>query len=307
VSGTSFPASPVEKQLFYRTDLHKLYIYNGTGWVDTTLGTDFITHASRHQHEGADEISVAGLSGELADRQKSKCGDSTLGWTSGKLLKGAGANVAPTEIYPVFIDRANYLFAFESLDNWTQAFGGSGSLTWGLQATRIQTGTTANSYARLYIGTLPNVQPASSEQVIYFQFQNLENTLNKPSTHEARICILAAYSSIPPTDTSNHIGVRITNGDVYVTNGNGTNSTVTDSGIDIDVDWKLLRVLIVYTSTSIKFFITSGGGDVTTLVATHTTNIGNLNNNGVVYFHITNPASAANRGLSLSQVNFIRP
>lgn len=33
VHGTSFPASPVEKQLFYRSDLHALYIYNGTSWV----------------------------------------------------------------------------------------------------------------------------------------------------------------------------------------------------------------------------------------------------------------------------------
>lgn len=55
-------------------------------------------HASRHQNGGADEVSVAGLSGELADRQKSKAGDSGLGWTADKLLKGAGAGSAPTEI-----------------------------------------------------------------------------------------------------------------------------------------------------------------------------------------------------------------
>lgn len=33
-SGTSFPGSPVEKDRFYRTDLHKWYIYNGTEWRD---------------------------------------------------------------------------------------------------------------------------------------------------------------------------------------------------------------------------------------------------------------------------------
>lgn len=31
-SGTSFPGSPVEKDRFYRTDLHQWYIYNGTTW-----------------------------------------------------------------------------------------------------------------------------------------------------------------------------------------------------------------------------------------------------------------------------------
>lgn len=30
--GTSFPGSPVEKDRFYRTDLHKWYIWNGTTW-----------------------------------------------------------------------------------------------------------------------------------------------------------------------------------------------------------------------------------------------------------------------------------
>lgn len=30
--GTSFPGSPIEGQLFYRTDLNVVYIYNGSGW-----------------------------------------------------------------------------------------------------------------------------------------------------------------------------------------------------------------------------------------------------------------------------------
>jgi len=33
IHGTSFPSSPVERQLFYRDDEHKWYIYNGTSWV----------------------------------------------------------------------------------------------------------------------------------------------------------------------------------------------------------------------------------------------------------------------------------
>jgi hypothetical protein len=89
VSGTSFPASPVEKQLFYRTDLHQLYIYNGTSWVDCTSQgvtvhnnltnrdaadchplasiTDLVDHSARHELAGADVISLAGLSGEPAE------------------------------------------------------------------------------------------------------------------------------------------------------------------------------------------------------------------------------------------------
>jgi hypothetical protein len=33
VHGTSFPSSPVERQLFYRDDEHKWYIYNASAWV----------------------------------------------------------------------------------------------------------------------------------------------------------------------------------------------------------------------------------------------------------------------------------
>jgi hypothetical protein len=33
VHGTSFSSSPVERQLFYRDDEHKWYIYNGSAWV----------------------------------------------------------------------------------------------------------------------------------------------------------------------------------------------------------------------------------------------------------------------------------
>jgi len=35
-SGTSFPSSPSEGDLFYRTDQHKWYLYNGVGWTNLT-------------------------------------------------------------------------------------------------------------------------------------------------------------------------------------------------------------------------------------------------------------------------------
>ena len=36
VHGTSFPTTPVERQLFYRDDEHKWYVYNGTAWTELT-------------------------------------------------------------------------------------------------------------------------------------------------------------------------------------------------------------------------------------------------------------------------------
>jgi len=70
VHGTSFPGSPVERQLFYRDDEHKWYIRTDSAWVELTAGGGAPpAHASSHQNGGGDEISVAGLSGLLADGQ----------------------------------------------------------------------------------------------------------------------------------------------------------------------------------------------------------------------------------------------
>lgn len=38
VHGSSFPGSPVERQLFYRDDEHKWYIYTGAAWTEVTGG-----------------------------------------------------------------------------------------------------------------------------------------------------------------------------------------------------------------------------------------------------------------------------
>jgi len=44
-SGTSFPASPSEGDLFYRTDQHKWYIFNGTTWGSAPPEVDVMVWA----------------------------------------------------------------------------------------------------------------------------------------------------------------------------------------------------------------------------------------------------------------------
>jgi len=36
--GAAFPSIPIERELFYRDDLHSWYIYNGTTWISLTVG-----------------------------------------------------------------------------------------------------------------------------------------------------------------------------------------------------------------------------------------------------------------------------
>jgi hypothetical protein len=141
-SGTSFPASPVEKQLFYRTDLHKLYYYNGTTWVDMAGGgvtvhndltgrdaadchplaaiTGLADHSARHEDGGADEISIAALSGEPAE-----------------LTTHKNAPISPT-VHPtpnLYIPGSNAQAIFQTASSPTSTFtalinaAGSGGLT----------------------------------------------------------------------------------------------------------------------------------------------------------------------------------
>jgi len=99
VSGGSFPASPVERQLFYRTDLHRLYIYNGTTWIDCSYGSSDVDNAiSTHSSlatgvhgTGSNYVAQAPSSGHLVR-------NFTKGWTSGYYLKGTGINQDPSEI-----------------------------------------------------------------------------------------------------------------------------------------------------------------------------------------------------------------
>ena len=99
VHGTSFPGSPTERQLFYRDDEHKWYIFTGSSWTELTGaggGGDMLksvydtdddgvvdnseklegstkaqvqnhapqAHKTSHQDGGSDEISIDGLAGE---------------------------------------------------------------------------------------------------------------------------------------------------------------------------------------------------------------------------------------------------
>jgi len=69
VSGSAFPTipAPVDKQLFYRTDLHGLYIYNGSAWISTDVTThnalalSHLTHLNNNLFSGYGAETIAGL------------------------------------------------------------------------------------------------------------------------------------------------------------------------------------------------------------------------------------------------------
>jgi hypothetical protein len=64
VHGSSFPGTPVERQLFYRDDEHKWYIYNGSAWV--WLGGGSGSGATTFLQLTDTPASYEGLAGKVA-------------------------------------------------------------------------------------------------------------------------------------------------------------------------------------------------------------------------------------------------
>lgn len=58
IHGTNFPASPAERQLFYRDDEHKWHIYNGSEWV-WLGGGGMETHGNEYHSPDFEEEGVA--------------------------------------------------------------------------------------------------------------------------------------------------------------------------------------------------------------------------------------------------------
>ena len=112
VHGTSFPSSPVERQLFYRDDEHRWYVYDGTEWVWLGGGSGMEVHGNEYHDPGfaseaalfSHEIAATGIHGAGSDylcgakSPSIKARDFVKGFASGKLLKGAGIDADPAEI-----------------------------------------------------------------------------------------------------------------------------------------------------------------------------------------------------------------
>ena len=60
IHGNSFPSSPDERQLFYRDDEHKWYIYNGSAWVDLQGTGGGVMDKSCRVHHSADQTLPTG-------------------------------------------------------------------------------------------------------------------------------------------------------------------------------------------------------------------------------------------------------
>jgi len=154
---------------------------------------------------------------------------------------------------------------WQTRDNWTDYTTGSGSVTWlGILAMRPATGATSGSIGALYCGTSVSMSPVSSGR-LYACHIALRSTVADSEVWAAARRTEEAPNSFPSL-TERHVGFRILNGRLYASNGNGTNGTQTDTGIDF-ARYGPKVLVALGGSGEVKFYCNS------VLVATHTTNL----------------------------------
>lgn len=203
VHGTSFPSSPVERQLFYRDDEHKWYIYNGTEWVwlgggsgggmevhgneyhDPDFATEaaFLAHKERHGYLGADELPILYLNAQRAIPMINK--------------------------------------HFGDLGGLTEGHSG-GSLTPGIVYGTLRSGSSNNNYGRVYMS-----------QACYHAYSAYGHTLGiKISIRQAtnQDMWLGWFESTTPGTNQKHYAFRIVNSSLYAYAGvNDSNKWSSDA------------------------------------------------------------------------------
>ena len=209
IHGTSFPSSPVERQLFYRDDEHKWYIYNGSAWVDLqgtggggmevhgneyhypdfAFETDFLAHDSRHDYLGADELSP---------------------------IRTISQRLMP------FINKV-----WTDINGFTAGHTGTGGFTIGFLFGELYTGVTNNSE-----GIISDSRGFWQAYAAYGYSWGMKLSIRQGTTQTFWLGLLNIPTA--PSLTQNHVAFYIdTDGNLWASSGNGTNGTQTDTGINV--------------------------------------------------------------------------
>jgi len=205
--------------------------------------------------------------------------ESRTTWTSGKLLKGAGAGVDPTEIdVPVATGNSileklqKHLGVWWFNNNWLPAgmvdtaVSGSGSFNWNMAYIRSDSGTTLDSYARLYkfARGLSDASSWSKKRffgvLVYFGAYSAQN-----------IHIVSGYCpNTGATNTPEHIGFKLINGTLYGTVADGTTEATLEIETLTAVAYKRLECILT-SGTECRFYVDGvDKGAITTNLPTGT-------------------------------------
>ena len=276
-AGASFPGSPAEGDLFYRTDLNKLYAYNGSAWVDLTIEA-LLTARGDMSFRGASTLERLAKGAE---------------WDI--LTQGANDPEWGNIAYPIFKGMNQFIMGFGDSGGWQQTLtGGRGATMHQWLYIRADTGDQANDLTgkvvyggigfdkdvaglRPIVGLrlMPHIDPAKSEG--WLGCFNNSNTF--------------------PTITSPHIGWRLVettgaanSGILYASSGNGTNGTQTQIKTGIGL-YHTTDVMFIFNVTAIYFYLYSGGA--WSLAATHTHGVQPTPEKDSLYFGVWDKTTEA--------------
>jgi hypothetical protein len=255
-------------------DLLKYDAASGDWKPEELLAAELPSHATRHQDGGADEISIAGLSGEPADTVN-KTGDQTIAGiktfssipvlpASDPTADNEAARKAYVDSYPFFFAKFYEFIPWTSLDGFI--VGGDTGYDVQPMGTYVDlmTGAIGDYDAKLYTKSYW-YSLLDTGKIITFEFP-----LMFLSSISLQIIWLRLTSdpTDPPSELCNHIGWKIVGADLYASNADGAAQTITDTTIDLVADYQRTRLKVVLNpGTDCKFYV----NDV--LKVTHTTNL----------------------------------
>jgi len=187
---------------------------------------------------------------------------------------------APTDGYVLYWDDATSLWKCKampwtpqiyttqipwvSLDGFTQTTPAGSSIIIAGFSVLPRTGAVANNNCGLFSTFQLNTPlPAGKEMTVEFPINYLKLLTNQRAT-----MLFMNHNAYPPTETRNHVGFIINNGDLYSSSADGTTQETQDTGIDLGTGNQLtLCRAVVIGGVSAKFYVNN------VLKTTHTTNV----------------------------------
>ena len=191
--------------------------------------------------------------------------------TSGQFLKtqGAGANPVWADVDGGgsfdFFDKFREILCWVSKDGFTTTVDTGGSISADGHNLYFKTGNVSGNKAYLYAKCdiyrlVETGKVTTMEWVLY----SLTVSVSNLTVHLYQCQNVSA----PPTETDDHFGFKIVNGDLYASNGDNTTQKITDTGVNISSGSQhtVLRV-VVTQGTNVKFYVDG------VLKVTHTDNL----------------------------------
>jgi len=190
--------------------------------------------------------------------------------TSGQFLKtqGAGANPVWADVAGGgfdFFDKFRDIVCWVSLDGFTTTVDTGGSLTADGHPLYFKTGNVSGNKAYLYANCdiyrlVETGKKTIVEWVIYSFTITVANAV--AYLHESQSL------TAPPSETANHFGFKILNGDIFASNADGTTQKITDTLVDLAAGSQHTPLRVeVAQGVNAKFYVNG------VLKVTHTENL----------------------------------